>query len=250
MHPSGLPRLVGPEGSPFPHTDYSHSFRYLPNNVTDELPPKILDSLPISRANTHPLKVRASPSSPRGTATSHPLRLRTEHPKPGSPHEHLPSSPSHHLLGSGTTTIAALPNLNAQQPAPLAITPSDISISAAETLESPAVVTAKSFISTSEEWHTVVVFRWSNFVQILFYWIYSSWNHRQCSGKEFTEGTCSRICNIVHMLKCSQVWKMLSMKLASLQHIVLLLLITFVQNKTSKFCPRVNGSVFFKNSLV
>lgn len=151
MHPSNLPHLVGPEGSPFPHTDYSHSFRYLPNNVTDELPPKNLDSLPVSRINPHPLKVRASPSSPRGAAAPHPLRLRTEHPKPGSPRELLPSSPSHHLLGSGTTTIAALPNLNARQPAPLAIAPSHIGIAAVEIVESPALVTFKSVISTPED---------------------------------------------------------------------------------------------------
>eukprot|EP00250_Pteridium_aquilinum_P022191 c25319_g2_i1 orf=258-716(+) len=135
FHPAGLPRLVGPEGSPFPHTDCSHALRYLPNNVTDELPPSNLDSLPIPRANLHPLKVRAAPTSPRGAAALHSLRLCTDHVKPGSPREHLPSSPSHHLLTSGTTTFAALPDVDPHRP-PLAVTPSKSAVAAEETVAS------------------------------------------------------------------------------------------------------------------
>ncbi|KAI5078714.1 hypothetical protein GOP47_0006385 [Adiantum capillus-veneris] len=37
LHPAGLPHLVGPEGFQFPQADYSHSFRYLPNNVLPQV---------------------------------------------------------------------------------------------------------------------------------------------------------------------------------------------------------------------
>ncbi|KAH7437607.1 hypothetical protein KP509_05G080300 [Ceratopteris richardii] len=109
LHPSGLPNLVGPEGAPFPHPDYSHSLRYIPNNIASELPQSNVESLSMARSGLQPLSVRTSPPSPRSATGLHPLRLHTEGPKPGSPREHLPS-PTLHLLTSGNTAKAGLPH--------------------------------------------------------------------------------------------------------------------------------------------
>ncbi|MCO5576194.1 hypothetical protein L7F22_030002 [Adiantum nelumboides] len=135
LHPSGLPHLVGPEGSQFSFADHSHSFRYLPNNVDNELLPPKVEQLSLLRSKAAPLQVRAAPSSPRGAAGPHPLRLCTDNPSPGSPREQLPSSPSRHLLTSRTTPVPArLPSHNTP---PLTIdTPAEtITIAAAGTVE-------------------------------------------------------------------------------------------------------------------
>lgn len=149
MHPAGLPRLVGPEGSPFPHADYSNSLRYMPNNIQDELPPQTLDSLAVSRANPHPLKVRAAPSSPRGAASHHSLLIHTEHPS--SPRGHLLSPPSHHVLTSATTPIPALTKINERFPTPLTLVSSDTNVAVEETLETAALSNDEGFTSLSED---------------------------------------------------------------------------------------------------
>ncbi|KAI5079163.1 hypothetical protein GOP47_0006834 [Adiantum capillus-veneris] len=136
LHPAGLPHLVGPEGFQFPQADYSHSFRYLPNNVVSELPPPNVEQLSMMRSHPNPLKVRAAPSSPRGAVALHPLRLSMDTSRPGTLREQLPSSPSRHLLTSGTTPVAALSNPNPPPSAitPAAIPPAEVTIAAAETV--------------------------------------------------------------------------------------------------------------------
>ncbi|KAI5054693.1 hypothetical protein GOP47_0029838 [Adiantum capillus-veneris] len=78
--------------------DHSHSFRYLPNNGVSELPPPNVEQLSMIRSHPNPLKVRATPSSPRGAVALHPPRLSMDTSRPGSPREQLPLSPSCHVL--------------------------------------------------------------------------------------------------------------------------------------------------------
>lgn len=104
MHPAGVPRLVGPEGWHFPHNSHlSSQFRFLPNNISNEISPPNLDALPF-RSNSHPLLIHASPSSPR----TPPLRLRDEHPLASSSPRSSPSPP--HLLPSEPRPLFPLPN--------------------------------------------------------------------------------------------------------------------------------------------